>query len=201
MNCNLESPYAFLASSSEDRALVLRLLWEGATDTKSLRLASGLSLSVTLNSLRRLIQKGIVTRRLKSDTKKGINSPYEFSLCLRPSDMPDINSFLGLYNPPLTGIDLRGQKYMLIHRECKESLSKVFDWEHQARGKFTWSSLINVADFVGLPIKTCCQFLEYIGKLPDYTWDRAEVRHGITSKILREKAAIQEPSFVVDTQN
>jgi hypothetical protein len=88
------------------------------------------------------------------------------------------------YDPPLTGLDLHGKKYKKIFIECKESLLFLFHREVEAQqGKFTCKSLVKVADEIGLPIKTTCEFLEYHEKLPYGTFERLHM----TSAELRTK--------------
>jgi hypothetical protein len=87
------------------------------------------------------------------------------------------------YDPPLSGLDLRGKKYKKTFVECKESLLFLFNCEVEAQGKFTCKSLVKVADEIGLPIKTTCEFLEYHEKLSYGTFERLHM----TSTGLREK--------------
>jgi hypothetical protein len=186
-----------LLSDPEDKILILRLLWGSPVEMKSLQLATDLPRYVVAQKINVLIEKGLVERMLDRsvDYRK-----YKFTICLSQENKSEIRTKLYLYDPPLMGLDLRGKKYMTVYRECQETLSKVFEWEHEIRGVFSWNSLIRTADFVGLPIKTCCQFLEYMGKIQDCTWDRMEMKNGLTSKQLREKMEEEALSFIANTE-
>lgn len=184
------SPYAFLLFFEQYRALILRLLWQSPANVESLQAACNSSRPATLELLRLLAQQKLIVEIVKTPTEGSLEPYSEFAISFPPDAKSEINEFLGLYDPPLKGIDLRGSKYMSRYKECQESLSRVFEWELEAQGglSFSWRSLIRVADFVGLPIKTCCQFLEYMEKIKPLTWDRMEMKHGLTPKQLRENA-------------
>jgi hypothetical protein len=197
----LNLDHTFLRFSPESRNLLLRLLWKSPVDLKTLRRECGLSRSVVLNRLNKLEKKGLICRIPMSTTGKMFKPPCTFMPSFTSRSAPEITALLGLCRPPLTGIDLKGNRYMVVYRKYQKPLSKIFEWEYGVRGIFSWSSLVQTADFIGLPIKTCCQFLEYMGKIQDFTWDRAEMRYGLTSKKLREGMKTQSLSFITYTDD
>lgn len=77
------------------------------------------------------------------------------------------------YDPPLTGLNLRGKKYKRVFAECSAQLSAYFDaTEKQNAGKITRRDVVCISHQIGLPLKTTCEFLEYLEKLPTGTWER-----------------------------
>ena len=90
-----------------------------------------------------------------------------------------------VYDPPLTGLDLK-HNYFIIRDECAVSLIHLQGREIKKHNRFTWIELVIVADLIGLPIKTTCQFLEKWGKIKDGTWELKEIQ-GITSKMIRKQ--------------
>jgi hypothetical protein len=95
----------------------------------------------------------------------------------------DIDCYV--YIPPLTGLDLK-HNYFKVRDECADSLIRLQSLEIQKHNRFGWAELITVADTIGLPIKTTCQFLEKWGKVRDGTWEVKEIQ-GFTSKSIREQ--------------
>lgn len=76
------------------------------------------------------------------------------------------------YTPPLTGLDLRGARYMEVFEECSKHLVQCFVTSKKAgNGKITRKQVATIATEIGLPLKTACDFLERLGKLPTGTWE------------------------------
>lgn len=87
-----------------------------------------------------------------------------------------------VYNPALTGLDLK-HNYFNIRDECADSLIYLQSLQVKKHNRFGWAELIVVADIIGLPIKTTCQFLEKWEKVKDGTWELKEAQ-GFTSRII-----------------
>lgn len=96
------------------------------------------------------------------------------------------NNELGceVYDPPLTGFDLK-YRYFSVREECKESLIYLQKRaiESNDRKIFNWVALVTVADQIGLPIVTTCQFLEKWGRVRDGLFEQT----GLTSKQIRQQ--------------
>lgn len=90
-----------------------------------------------------------------------------------------------VYDPPLSGLDLK-HNYFKVRDECAVSLIHLQNLEIKKHNRFGWAELIAVADIIGLPIKTTCQFLEKWGKIKDGTWELKELQ-GFSSKKIREE--------------
>lgn len=92
-----------------------------------------------------------------------------------------------VYDPPLTGYYLK-HKYFSVREECKDSLIYLHGRAIKTndRGIFNWVALVTVADQIGLPIQTTCQFLEKWGKVRDGLFEAK----GLTSRQIRQ--AVEE---------
>lgn len=87
-----------------------------------------------------------------------------------------------IYRPSLTGLDLK-YSYFKIRDECANSLIYLQSLEIEKCNRFGWAELIAVADTIGLPIKTTCQFLEKWEKVRNGTWELKEAQ-GFISKMI-----------------
>lgn len=89
-----------------------------------------------------------------------------------------------VYDPPLTSFDLKC-RYFEVREQCKDSLIYLHGRaiESNSRKIFNWANLVDVADQIGLPIQTACQFLEKWGKVRDGLFEAK----GLTSKQIRER--------------
>lgn len=76
----------------------------------------------------------------------------------------------------LTGLDLRGANYKIVLDQVAPSLGELFDLERKMTGKVTMRAIILISEELGLPVKTTCEFLEYLGKLPVGTWERSHIK-------------------------
>ena len=96
------------------------------------------------------------------------------------------------YHPKLTNIDLEGKKYNKVLAECSDQLSEYFE-TIKARKAITRLDIVRISQEIGLPLKTTCQFLQDLGKLPIDTW---ESKFAImTVKDLMELHLIVEEEF------
>ena len=77
------------------------------------------------------------------------------------------------YKPQLTGLDLRDAKYKQVFTECSVQLCAYFDAaQEQNGGRITRKDIVCISQQIGLPLKTTCEFLEHLEKLPTGTWER-----------------------------
>ena len=84
-----------------------------------------------------------------------------------------------IYDPPPTSFDLKC-RYFEVREQCKDSLIYLRGRaiESDDRKIFNWVALVTVADQIGLPIKTTCQFLEKWDKVRDGLFEAK----GLTSR-------------------
>lgn len=89
-----------------------------------------------------------------------------------------------VYDPPLTGFDLK-YTYFSVREECKDSLIYLHgrEIESNERRIFNWVALVTVADWIGQPIRTTCEFLEKWGKVRSGLFESK----GLTSKQIRQE--------------
>ena len=80
------------------------------------------------------------------------------------------------YNPPLTGLQLRGSLYMVRFREIAPTLCGLHSYLYEQYSKITPRMVIEMSDTVGLPLKTTTEFLEMLTLLPTGTWERLRNR-------------------------
>ena len=108
----------------------------------------------------------------------------------------EYNKELGcnVYDPPLTGFDLK-YRYFEVREECKDSLIYLQRRaiETNDRGIFNWVALVAVADQIGLPIRTTCEFLEKWGKVRDGLFEAK----GLTSKQIRQEVEKDKKKVVL----
>ena len=99
-----------------------------------------------------------------------------------------------VYEPPLTGLELK-HNYFIVRDECAESLIYLHKVETDKNNNFFgWGQLVDVADTIGLPIKTTCQFLEKWGKVRDGLFEQK----GLTSKQIRQQVEAQRKAKQVN---
>jgi len=89
-----------------------------------------------------------------------------------------------VYDPPLNGYYLK-HKYFIVREECKDSLIYLHTKEIERNGRdfFGWMNLVSIADAIGLPIQTTCQFMEKWEKVRDGLFEQK----GLTSRQIRKQ--------------
>ncbi len=95
---------------------------------------------------------------------------------------PQIIDGLAKYDPPLTGLDLRGQNYLQVREYCHGTLLTLFNRCYKQHRRVTILDIGRMAVQVGLPVKTACEFLEQFRLIPPGTWERK----GYTSQQILE---------------
>lgn len=77
------------------------------------------------------------------------------------------------YSPRLGGESLRGRNYVFIRDSVIDTLMYLFvDCVKRDNGAFRVKNIAYLAGAVGLPLKTTCEYLEQMERLPSGTWER-----------------------------
>jgi hypothetical protein len=78
-------------------------------------------------------------------------------------------------NKQLTDFNYRISIYRKTLNQVAPVLTSLFDRQLEATGEVTVQAIISFSDKLGLSVKTTCQLLECLGKIPLGTWERSPI--------------------------
>jgi hypothetical protein len=80
-----------------------------------------------------------------------------------------------MFDPSLAELGLCRSNYKKLLNQVAPVLISLFDRELETTGEVKVQAIVSFSDELGLPVKTICQFLECLGKIPLGNWERSPV--------------------------